>query len=371
MHSQEAPDLAALIGAAAAVVRESDLTEVLNRTVETAMNLTGATYGALGVIGEHGTLIEFIHHGLDRETTRKIGPFPTGKGVLGALIRDAQTIRLERLAEHEESVGFPAHHPSMESFLGVPIQLGDRIFGNLYLTDKRGGPFTAEDEHFVESLATIAGSAVATARLHRRLRRVAVVEDRERIARDLHDAIIQDLFAVGLSLQGLALRVSEPDVQGALDDAVHRLDEAIAELRRFIFGLRPPVWTDRDLATETADLLDQVSAAYSTSVELVAGKLDSVPGTVVEHCLQMIREATSNALRHSGAASIVVTIDRIEGDIITTVSDDGVGFDPATVHRGLGLDNLEARAAKLGGSVAIRTRPGAGTALTFRIPAEV
>ncbi len=364
-----APDFPALIAAAASVVRESDLTDVLTKTVETAMQLTGARYGALGVIGQHGTLIEFLHRGMDPQTAAKVGPLPTGKGVLGTLMKADGAVRLDHISGHPESTGFPAHHPEMDSFLGVPIQMGNRVFGNLYLTDKPGG-FTEEDEQIVESLSLVAGSAVSTARLHARLRRVAVVEDRERIARDLHDAIIQDLFAVGLSLQGLALRVTEPDVQGALDDAVHRLDEAIASLRRFIFGLRPPVWTDRNLVTEVADLLGQLAAPYSAKVELIAGKLETVPGSIVENCIHMIREATSNALRHSGASTILVTIDRIDDEILATISDDGIGFDLDSAQRGLGLDNLEMRATDLAGSVAIRTRPGAGTAVTIRIPTE-
>lgn len=362
-------DFPALIGAAASVVRESDLTDVLTKTVETAMQLTGARYGALGVVGEHGTLIEFLHRGMDDETVAKVGPLPTGKGVLGTLMKGEGPVRLDQISSHPGSAGFPAHHPVMESFLGVPIQIGSRVFGNLYLTDKPGG-FTEEDEHIVTSLSIVAGSAVSTARLHARLRRVAVVEDRERIARDLHDAIIQDLFAVGLSLQGLSLRVTQPGVQGAIDDAVHRLDEAIASLRRFIFGLRPPVWTDRNLVTEVADLLGQISAPYSAKVDLIAGKLDTVSGAIVEHCLHMIREATSNALRHSGASTIQVTIDKIDDEIIATISDDGVGFDIETAPRGLGLDNLEMRAADLAGSVKIRTRPGAGTAVSIRIPTD-
>lgn len=361
------PDLAQLMGAAAAVVRESDLTDVLTKTVETGMQLTGARYGALGVIGEHGTLVEFLHRGMDYSQTSRIGPLPTGKGVLGTLIRDPHPIRLGRISDHPDSYGFPAKHPVMETFLGVPIRLGERVFGNLYLTDKPGG-FTSEDERIVEALAVVAGSAVSTARLHARLRKVAVVEDRERIARDLHDAIIQDLFAVGLSLQGLGLRVTEPEVQGALEDAVNRLDEAIAELRRFIFGLRPPVWTNRNLNTEVADLLGKMSAPYSIPVELTSGRFDDLPGSIVDDLVQMIKEATSNALRHGNASSIHVILDRSDDDIIVTVSDDGVGFDLETVQRGLGLDNLDHRAVDLGGSLAIRSGSASGTTVTIRIP---
>ena len=132
----------------------------------------------------------------------------------------------------------------MTTFLGVPVRAGDSVFGNLYLTEKAGG-FTQDDEQLVEALAAIAGSAIASLRLQQKLRRLAVVEDRERIARDLHDAIIQDLFAVGLVLQGLASRMDEPHDRHDMEEAVERLDSAITELRRFIFDLKPPVWHDR------------------------------------------------------------------------------------------------------------------------------
>ncbi|MDP3984307.1 MAG: GAF domain-containing protein, partial [Acidimicrobiia bacterium] len=298
--------LAALVQGAAAVTATSDLAELLTAAAETARETTGARYAALGVLGEHGTLMEFIHLGIEDEIARAIGGPPIGKGVLGTLIHEARTIRLDRIQAHPDSSGFPPHHPPMETFLGVPIRVGDRIFGNFYLTEKSAG-FTVEDEQLVEALAAIAGSAVANLRVQQRLRRMAVVEDRERIARDLHDAIIQDLFAVGLIVQGLTMRIDDVRDRQDLEEAVERLDEAIAGLRRFIFDLKPPAWHDRDLGTELTRLVQQLTEPYGVEVVVqVSEELTDLPSELIDIASQIVREATSNALRHSGSPSVQV-----------------------------------------------------------------
>jgi signal transduction histidine kinase len=360
--------LAQMVEGAAAVAGQTDLTAVLWTTVETAMDLTGATYGALGVLGEHGTLIQFLHVGIDPDLAAQMGEPPRGRGVLGTITRVATTVRLDRLADHPDYVGFPDHHPPMDTFLGVPIRIGDSIFGNLYLTEKPGG-FTVDDEALVEALAVIAGSAISTARLQRRLRRVAVVEDRERIARDLHDAIIQDLFAVGLSLQALGGSIRDDNVHAGLDEAVGRLDDSIAALRRYIFDLRPPVWTRRNLRLELGDMVGQLAGPYGADVEvLVSAEAAELPGAIVDDALQMIREALSNALRHSGATAMSVTIEEGADCVLISVSDDGDGFDPTTVQRGMGLDNLRSRADKARGTTSINTAPGKGTTVLISLP---
>lgn len=358
-----------LIEAAASVVGQSDLRAVLYETVEAAMHMTGAQYGALGVIGQHQSLVEFLHVGLTPGQAHLIGPLPTGRGVLGTLIRSTDTIRLDKLQDHPDSVGFPANHPPMANFLGVPVRLGSHVYGNLYLTEKPGG-FTAADQDLVESLSVVAGAAVSTARLQARLQRTAVVEDRERIARDLHDAIIQDLFAVGLSLQGMSLRVEDLELRTMLTESVERLDNAISELRRFIFGLRPPVWSGRNLRTELADLIGQLSGSYETTIDLqVPADLRTIDPATVETAVQLVREGVSNALRHSGCQAVTVSVDTVDTDLMMLIADDGVGFDPASVNRGMGLDNMTQRSADVGGSVDIRSQVGTGTTISIRLPA--
>ena len=360
--------LAQMVEGAAAVAGQTDLTAVLWTTVETAMELTGAKYGALGVIGEHGTLIQFLHVGIDPDLAATIGDPPRGRGLLGTITRVTQTVRLDKISDHADSIGFPNHHPAMDSFLGVPIKIGEVVFGNLYLTEKQGG-FTIDDEALVEALAVIAGSAISTARLQRRLRRVAVVEDRERIARDLHDAIIQDLFAVGLSLQALGQRIKDDSVQAGLDEAVGRLDDSIAALRRYIFDLRPPVWTRRNLRLELADMVGQLAGPYGADVDVhLSSEAAELAGPVVDDALQMIREALSNALRHSGAKSISVSIEEGADCVLISVADDGDGFDPTSVRKGLGLDNLRSRADKARGTTTINTSPGQGTTVLISLP---
>jgi len=220
-----------LIEAAAGVAGQVDLSAILRETVDTAMDLTGARYGALGVLGDHGTLLDFVHAGMPHDSIKTIGHPPRGAGVLGTLTREGKTLRLDDISEHADSVGFPEHHPQMKSFLGTPVRVGERVFGNLYLAEKKGG-FTEQDAVLVELLAVTAGAAVATLRLQERLRRAALYEDRERIAHDLHDSIIQDLFAVGLGMQSLmgSLDGGAESTRERLDDFVDRRDRFKNEL---------------------------------------------------------------------------------------------------------------------------------------------
>lgn len=361
-------DLGRLVEAAAAVAGATDLSAVLRRTVRTAMQLTGARYGALGVLGSHGTLVEFVHAGLDDDTAAAIGPPPRGRGVLGVITRRRQPLRLDSIDSHPDAVGFPPNHPVMETFLGMPVRAGDEVFGNLYLTDKPGG-FGEEDERLIEALAAIAGSAIATSRLHERLRRMAVVEDRERIARDLHDAIIQEIFAVGLSLSMMSQRVEDPEASSSLADAAGRLDEVITALRRFIFDLHPPIWARRSLKDELPPLLDQLGASHGSEVGLsLTGDIDLLPDRQVDDVVQVVREAVSNALRHAGARRVEVAVVGEPEQLTLTVNDDGSGFDLDRAKRGMGLSNLSERAELAGGEATITSRPDFGTTVRVRIP---
>ena len=307
-------DVGQLVEAAATVAGQTDLAHVLLATVEAAVPMTGAVYGASGVLDGSGGLEEFIHVGVDPDVAALIGHLPEGRGVLGTITRQATPIRLDRISDHPDSVGFPPHHPPMETFLGVPIRLGLEVFGNLYLTEKPHG-FTARDEARIQALATVAGSAIRNARLQTQLRRFAVVEDRERIARELHDAIIQDLFAVGLSLQGHAQRIPEAEVRRILEDAVGRLDEVIGRLRRSIFDLQPPESAGADIRAMVADTVNRLAEPHPADVELTfAGRLDELPHPVARAMVQLIGEAVSNALRHSGSAVVRVEVRRRPDD---------------------------------------------------------
>src|SRR3954464_1655333 len=192
---------------------ELDVVDVLQRIIEVATDLVDARYGALGVLDEAGTrLAQFITVGIDEEERQKIGPLPEGHGILGLLIVDPRPLRLPDLREHPERYGFPPNHPPMTSFLGVPVTVRGEVFGNLYFCDKLdGGGFTDIDEELAVGVAAAAGVAIDKARLHAHAAEYATLADRERIARDLHDTVVQRLFAIGLSLQATVRLISDPE----------------------------------------------------------------------------------------------------------------------------------------------------------------
>jgi signal transduction histidine kinase len=357
--------LPGLIEAAAAVVGAGDLEHVLRRLVAEARAATGAKYAALGVIGEHGVLSEFLHEGISPEQVEQIGTLPSGRGVLGAVVRENRTIRLEEISDHPDSYGFPANHPPMSSFLGVPVVAGANAFGNLYLAEKEGG-FTDDDIMIAEALSRIAGSAVTRARLHDRLQSIALLEDRERIARDLHDSVIQDLFAVGLGLQGISEQLSN-STASTLDDAVDRLDDVVERLRSYIFQLRATRGR-RQLDDRVQEVVSRMGSAYPTAVTLEIDVTTLQDERLEDDVVNIVTEALSNALRHSGGTRIEVVVDSDDEWCGIVVRDDGSGFDSADVAQGFGLANLSARAGTRGGNVEIRSTPGAGTTVEVRLP---
>jgi len=355
---------------------ELDLPTTLLRIVEAATDLVDARYGALGVLDESATrLSEFLTVGIDDETYRAIGDLPEGHGILGLLIVDAQPIRLPDLTRHPDSHGFPPHHPPMTSFLGVPIRIRDQVFGNLYLTDKTTGEvFTDVDEELAVGLAAAAGVAIENVRLHRRVRDLALVEDRERIARELHDTVIQRLFAVGLSLQGTVRLVrSDPDEAVArIGTAIDDLDVTVKHIRSAIFGLESAVAPAGDGLR--ARLLAMVrESARALGVEprlLLDGPIDSrVADRLADDLAATLHEALSNVARHAQARSVEVSVVLADGELILMVADDGAGPPVDTeVRGGHGLRNMAARAAAHGGTATLAAREGGGALLTWRVP---
>ena len=237
-----------LIEAGLALASELDLNAVLTRIVSLAVDLTGASYGALGVLDEHVPRIEhFITQGIDEATRARIGSHPVGKGILGLLIKERRPMRIPDIGADPRSAGFPPNHPPMHSFLGAPVLALGKVFGNLYLTEKVGAPeFSDEDEAALVVLATQAGVAIENARLieetqlaQEELARLELLEERERIAKELHDGVIQSLFAVGMSLQGAAGMVADAEIARRIEGSVEDIDRAIRDLRNYIFGLRP------------------------------------------------------------------------------------------------------------------------------------
>lgn len=529
--------LRGLLLATRAISSDLSLPVLLQRIIESARDLVGARYGALGVLGSDQQLEEFITVGLDDETVAAIGPLPRGKGLLGQLITDPQALRLKHLDSHPQSVGFPPGHPPMNTFLGVPIRVGDKVFGNLYLTEKsNGGVFTAEDEELVEALASAAGVAIDNARLyeaerrrHRWLsasaelsrelltgesnplplitslarrvadadlasilvpvanapdllmtatadgagadsllgkvirreqspagralteecdllvaepaefpklqavtaesqgpalfirlpeaaagqagvlalvrtkgarpfsrdeqamlasfadqagvalkladaqaarRRLLLMEDRDRIARDLHDTVIQQLFAVGLGMTALAARSEDPHAQARLEEYTEQLDNTIRAIRQTIFKLQRT--RELGLQAKVLDVADNETPALGFSPDLrFIGPLDTLVSTeIADHAAAVVREALSNAARHGHASGVEVVITATAGQqLVVTVTDDGVGM--TTPTRDSGIANMRSRAEQLGGTCTI-TSPAAphanGTRVEWSVP---
>jgi signal transduction histidine kinase len=350
---------------------ELNLPVVLRRISREARDLVDAQYGALGVLTEDGrALDQFLTVGLSHEEERAIGPRPTGRGVLGTLIAEDKPLRLADLAESPESFGFPPEHPAMTSFLGVPVRVHGEVYGILYLTNKMTAPeFSEDDEELVLALAMAAGIAIENARLHGIVRDRALTEDRDRIARDLHDSVIQRLFAIGLSLQGTARLVERPEAVMRIGEAIDKLDETIRQLRKAIFDIELTI-SREGLHPKVLDLVHELRPVLGLLPQVsFTGPVDTVVGDpLAEEVLAVLREALTNVGKHARASQVVITIAAGE-ELRLVVADDGVGIRDAKAA-GLGLKNLRQRAERLGGDVELGTSREGGTRLTWHVPLE-
>ena len=527
----------ALLEAVVAVGSNLELDRVLHQIIDAAVSLVDARYGALGVIGEGGGLAEFVTSGLDEAQIAAIDNWPEGRGLLGELIASPQPLRLADMSSHPRSYGFPAGHPPMKSFLGVPVRIRDEVFGNLYLTEKRNGTeFDDEDQTVVVALAAAAGVAIENARLydearhqqawlratadttqrllsgaepgevlalvtqqareicgadlvvlalpagnsrqlviehaagdgsgeaigivlpaggsvsgivlasgkpliiadftadtraapaarehlnlgpavivplgapgnvrgiltagrrpgslplapqavevlitfaaqagvglelaeHRRdAERFAVLDDRDRIARDLHDLVIQRLYATGMSLEGVTARAGDTEIGRRVSSAVEALDDTIKEIRSAIFSLHSRREDDQPgLRAQILAVADEAAEGLGFAPGLrMAGRLDEVvPDEIGEQLLSALREALSNAARHAAATKVDVSVEA-GPELILTVRDNGAGIKDTTRRSGLG--NLEDRARLLGGGLELTAPEGTGTELTWRVP---
>ena len=528
----------ALLEAVVAVGSDLDLEVVLRRIVEVAVRLVDARYGALGVIGEGGRLLEFVPVGLDEDQIAKIHHWPEGRGLLNELITNPRPLRLADMSAHPRSFGFPDGHPPMKSFLGAPVRIRDEVFGNLYLTEKTGGgEFDDDDEAVLVALGAAAGVAIGNARLYEEARRqqqwqrasaevthrllsgadanevlalvtgqaleisgadlvvlalpaggagqlviehavgegadeavglllpvsasasgrvlnsgkplslddfsnderaapaarerlhlgpavvlplgapgnvrgiltagrrpgsmpmppaavemlisfaaqagvalelaahrqdaerFAVFEDRDRIARDLHDLVIQRLYAAGMSLQGVSVRLGDSDNGRRVSGVVDALDETIMQIRSAIFSLHSrPGADDTALRAQVVAVVDQAAGALGFAPALrMSGLLDDVPDEFGEHLLSVLREALSNTARHANASKVDVTIEAGR-ELILVVRDNGIGI--AGTGRCSGLANMAERAEMLGGTLSVTPAEGGGTMLDWRVPLQ-
>jgi signal transduction histidine kinase len=368
--------LAALDEAIRAMAGVLAVDRVLQVIVDRVRVLTGARYAALGVHDQAGAIEQFITSGINRPDRARIGAPPRGHGILGVIIRENRAMRLDDLMTDPRRVGFPPNHPDMHSFLGVPVVVRGRTIGNLYLTDKEGG-FTDEDQREIETFARHVAIAMENARLHEQVQRLAIVEERERIGKDLHDGVIQAIYAVGLSLDDVPdMMDGEPDeARRRVERAIDSLDQTIRDIRNFIFGLRPALLDGVDVVEGLAALADEFRVNTMIDVELRAGPTVTTPIIGPDRTVELLaiaREALSNIARHARATRAEITVEpdpEIAG-VEIVVADNGTGIDPAA-PRGIGhqgLRNMRTRAISIGATLLVDSHPGAGTRIIVRVP---
>jgi signal transduction histidine kinase len=350
--------------------------DALQIIVDGVRPLVGAQYAALGIVDADGRIERFITSGMDDETRTRIGALPEGHGLLGLIIRENRSFRVPDINTDPRRSGFPPHHPPMTSFLGVPITVKGVSLGRLYLTNRIGAAeFSDEDRSLVETFALHAGIAMENARLHEQLQRLAVVDERERISKDLHDGIIQNMYGVGLSLEDVPdLMVEDPvEATARVERAIDAIHLSIQDIRNFIFGLRPELLEGVSLVVGLVALVEEYRHNMIVDLELrVPDAIIEPPADVTGHLLAIVSESLSNVVRHSKAtrASLDLTAQDDGATLQLIIEDNGVGFDPAGVvklgHQGLA--NTRARVADIGGNLTIDSRPGAGTRVIVRVP---
>jgi signal transduction histidine kinase len=358
-----------------AIAGEREVEPVLRRLVNSARELAHARYAALGIPDGAGAFAQFITAGMSDELIAAMGPLPRTHGLLGAMLEATESHRTPDIRRHPRFRGWwPSAHPQMRSFLGVPIVSGGEAIAAFYLTDREGADqFDDTDQRLIEMLAPHAAVAIENARLMERSRELSIVEERNRLARELHDSVSQKLFGLVLTAESAATLL-ERDT-GAAAEQVARLgelaQEALAELRGLIFELRPPSLEEEGLAATLRKHVDMVRRVHGRDIELrIAGSARPAPEAEGD-MLRIAQEALNNALRHADAGRIELRYEARDHRLVVTVADDGIGFDPAAPgvrSRRLGLTSMEERARALGGTLSVVSRPGEGTTVTLEVP---
>ncbi len=367
--------LAALNEAALAIASELTLEKVLSQIVESSRDLVGAQYAALGVPNAEGQLETFVYSGMPSELANLIPNLPQGHGLLGVLIADPQPIRIPRISDDKRSVGFPAQHPPMESFLGVPVMAGNDVLGNLYLTNKlEFDEFSEYDVELVQMLAAHVAVAIQNARLYEQVGRLAIVDERARIGMDLHDGVIQSIYAVGLILESTRLEIQKRHMAEAddlLENAIEGLNDTIRDIRNFILDLRPHRFSgnlEQGLSRLVREFQANTMIPVTLSVPPDVVAMLSTP--VVRAIFLTTQEALANIARHARASQVSITARRGSKGVELVITDNGRGFDASTIRQavGHGLANMRARAEELRGTFKIQTTPGKGTTVSLTFP---
>ncbi|MEU0052540.1 GAF domain-containing sensor histidine kinase [Streptomyces sp. NPDC006184] len=379
--------LAAVSSALLAMSRHLEVRDVLKTIVASARELLDAQYAALGVPDDHGGFAQFVVDGVSDEQWRAIGPLPRQHGILAAMLREAKAERLADVRKDPRFEGWPSAHPDLADFLGLPIRDGDEVIGALFLANKQCAPqghpprprpeggcgFTEEDEELLGILAQHAAIALTNARLYERSRELTIAEERSRLAHELHDAVSQKLFSLRLTAQAAAALVDRDPARAKeeLHQVAALAAEAADELRAAVVELRPAALDEDGLVATLRTQIQVLDRAHSARVTFTGNGFRALPAAQEEALLRVAQEALHNALRHSGAAHVDVSVRRRGCGAVLRVTDDGDGFDPTAVRRAgrhLGLVSMRDRASGAGGTLTVESAPGKGTTIEMEVP---
>lgn len=379
--AQRNQELLALHDASLGILGEHHLETVLQLVVDRARDLVGARYGALSLVRDEGGIAAFLTSGISEEERAILGDPPVGHGILGVVLHDGATLRLEDLTRDPRSVGFPPHHPPMRSLLAVPVISQGHVLGNLYLTEKIGArAFDEHDEETLRRFATLAALAIENARLHRQVQALAVTEERERIARELHDSLAQVLGYVNTKAQATEVLIASGQNDKAIAQLTQMADAAraaYADVREGILGLRVSPEGQRSFVETLSGYLEQWQGQSGVTVALTTAPANATlrltPNAEVQ-LLRIVQEALTNVRKHAGATAAEVRLGVADGWLEARIRDNGAGFAPdaLTPHDAprFGLSTMRERAEAIGGSLDITSEPGAGTQVIARVPLD-
>ena len=362
------------------VTRQMSVRDVLQVIVRSARSLVGARYAALGVPDEGDSFAEFVVDGISSAEWQAIGPLPRRHGMLAVLLNGGKPERLADIRTDPRFEGWPSAHPQMSHFLGVPVRDGDRVLGIIFAANKTsaaaaGRGFTERDLQILSLFAAHAAIALTNARLYERSQELSVMQERSRLARDLHDAVTQKLFSIRAHARAAAVLAGrdpvDPDRIRAEIEVVGTLGaEAHAELRAVIDGLAPPDLAAAGLAESLRRYAVLAGRAHGIPVTFTAGCLPALGPRAEAALYRVAQEALHNALRHAGASAVRVALSKAGRRVVLEVSDDGHGFAPGTPSGGLGLDSMRERASAAGGTLTIRSGEQ-GTRVRMSVPVTV